>query len=257
MMNAIINEMNKKGFDVNVVEAQKNGIVKKGLAIRKSDASKMTMAPVMYFDDLCQHLIDFYNEHNKIGVNLPDGEDILDKNYLADRVILGIRPKTENTTQWKEDYLDLELYMRCIIDDTASFCLPINAPDVKFYAIENTRRNLKVVALSEVVAEMTGLDVNDLPDNMYIVKSKDGKFGASALYFPEIFREFCMEHDLKKCAIIPSSVHELLILTIDPDADPDFINGMINDVNSDVVAPEEVLGDHFYVYDMDTDEITY
>ena len=70
----------------------------------------------------------------------------------------------------------------------------------------------------------------------------------------EDLKEFATEHG--SFYIIPSSIHELIFLTLNGcRQDSDEISDMIQSINDEVVNPEEVLGDHAYYYDADTDTL--
>lgn len=46
--------------------------------------------------------------------------------------------------------------------------------------------------------------------------------------------------------IVPSSIHEVLLVPITPAANPEALRSCTKTVNSAVVAPNEILGDHIY-----------
>ena len=49
--------------------------------------------------------------------------------------------------------------------------------------------------------------------------------------------------------MIPSSIHECLVLPDDSVHDPEELGEILRSVNSAVVDPQEVLADHVYRYD--------
>ena len=48
--------------------------------------------------------------------------------------------------------------------------------------------------------------------------------------------------------IIPSSVHEVILLPIEMKDKVDEINAIIQTINKTMLAPEEILSDHAYLY---------
>ena len=56
--------------------------------------------------------------------------------------------------------------------------------------------------------------------------------------------------------ILPSSVHELLLLMDNGSIDPEFLLTMVTEINAAQVAPEEQLTDNVYHYDMATDKLS-
>ena len=55
--------------------------------------------------------------------------------------------------------------------------------------------------------------------------------------------------------VIPSSIHEVLLLKATKDEDTAYLNRMVRAVNEQRVAPEEVLADHVYFYDAEEKEL--
>lgn len=126
-------------------------------------------------------------------------------------------------------------------------------------ARENTGQtsSMKIRDIMDVLRESGPLFVDDiLPPvetedrtGMYVVTSEDGFYGAAYMAMPDKLREMSdkLEGDFY---IIPSSVHELLILPKEC-GDLDVLKEMIVDVNESVVEREEVLADHAYYYSAD------
>ena len=56
--------------------------------------------------------------------------------------------------------------------------------------------------------------------------------------------------------ILPSSVHEVLLIPADNQISMSTLSSMVRDVNSSQLAREEILSDHVYYYSLETDQIT-
>ena len=61
----------------------------------------------------------------------------------------------------------------------------------------------------------------------------------------------------ERLCIIPSSVHEVLLMPEEIARCREDIDEMVREVNSTTVSPDEVLSDHAYYYDASKDSITY
>ena len=91
---------------------------------------------------------------------------------------------------------------------------------------------------------------------LYVLTNSFGRYGATSVLFPGILKELSekLGDDL---ALIPSSVHEFLIIR-KKDAFPDKeLNEMIRSVNETDVLPEERLSDHAYYYSRADDCVWY
>lgn len=54
----------------------------------------------------------------------------------------------------------------------------------------------------------------------------------------------------KSLYILPSSVHEVILLPDNGEESPEELRRMIREVNREHVAPEEVLSDNLYYFDL-------
>lgn len=89
---------------------------------------------------------------------------------------------------------------------------------------------------------------------MYVLSNEKTYFGASCIYYPGALKQLAdsMESDL---IVLPSSVHEVILLPANEEDDYQKINEMIADINMHQVAEEEILSDHLYYYDKERDEL--
>ncbi len=151
-------------------------------------------------------------------------------------------------------YLDLEAYIRVWIDNEKSFKLPIAMynSEIMEAAYHNTRDSL----VRTTMCEMLGLPKGIAPD-MDIVTNRDKMFGASALLFTDIFEDYCKQKGVQKIYILPSSIHELILLPDDDCFNPSVLTSLVRKVNANEVQEADILSDHAYIYDLTTDVITY
>lgn len=82
---------------------------------------------------------------------------------------------------------------------------------------------------------------------MYVLSNKSGINGAAVLVYENLLKDLAalFEHDLY---ILPSSVHEVIIIPKHEDIDEIFLSQMVNDVNETKLQAEEILSDHAYLY---------
>lgn len=96
-----------------------------------------------------------------------------------------------------------------------------------------------------------GMDSFSGPEEqMYVLSNERGFLGATAILYPGVL-ESCRERIGTDFFIIPSSIHELILVPVSASVDPEKLDLMIHEVNRTVVSPEEVLSDHVYQYDQD------
>lgn len=93
------------------------------------------------------------------------------------------------------------------------------------------------------------------PHSMYILSNSNGINGASALLYPEVIEKF--SNSIKSNVyILPSSIHEVILVPFQEEIDKSQLVQMVNEVNETQVAKEEVLSSSVYYYDRLRKELT-
>ena len=82
---------------------------------------------------------------------------------------------------------------------------------------------------------------------MYVLTNKSRLHGAAVILYENILSDMAMffENDLY---ILPSSVHEVIIVPKYEDVDEAYLSQMVNEVNETQLRTEEVLANHAYLY---------
>ena len=79
--------------------------------------------------------------------------------------------------------------------------------------------------------------------------------GASVMLYKDPLRDFAnyMGHDLY---ILPSSIHEVILIPAYDHDSYDELTSMVKEVNSTQLSKEEILSDHVYFYSRETGQIS-
>ena len=83
-------------------------------------------------------------------------------------------------------------------------------------------------------------------DKMFVISTKSGIKGAAAVLDKENMEAFAREHNTKTVAILPSSIHEMILVTGADKSDEMALSSMVTDVNATEVTPEERLTNRAY-----------
>lgn len=94
-------------------------------------------------------------------------------------------------------------------------------------------------------AFMSGLDASQIP--MQILSNKNVGFGAACMIYPDLLKNIS-ERQHKDFYILPSSVHEVILLADDGGQSPENLAAMVREINATQVEAEEVLSDSIYYY---------
>lgn len=90
--------------------------------------------------------------------------------------------------------------------------------------------------------------------SMYVLSNADKLNGASALLDAKTMEDIS-EKLGGDFIVLPSSIHETIVLPATEDMDRHTLEAMVQDVNAGQVAPEERLSDHVYMYDSQEKEL--
>ncbi len=93
------------------------------------------------------------------------------------------------------------------------------------------------------------------PIPMYMLTNESGYLGASCLLYQQLLKQLSKQVDAD-FYIIPSSVHEVLLVPATVHMKPADFNRMIGEVNGSQLSSEEILSDHVYYYSRSSDSIT-
>ena len=90
---------------------------------------------------------------------------------------------------------------------------------------------------------------------MYVLSNRERLYGASAMLYSHRLEALADNMD-RNLFILPSSVHEVIILPDEGEGDPAYLVNTIKEVNETQVEPDEVLSDKLYYFDRLTQHIT-
>lgn len=132
--------------------------------------------------------------------------------------------------------------------------------DIFKVAKENTPRLLPplVESLSNMILEMTDIEV-DYENTIFVATNDRKSFGAGTILYDGVLKELA-DRIGKNIYILPSSVHETILLKEDDEHMPSDVKellSMVSTVNKNEVDPMEVLADSIYYYDRELDEIVW
>lgn len=119
-------------------------------------------------------------------------------------------------------------------------------------AVDNSARRLPVVCrpLADFMMGMMGAETIERgePDNgLYVLTNGPGQYGAATVMYPGILDE--MHKELGNFYMLPSSVHEFLLLPENFGFPVEQLEMMVRDVNRTVLDEGDFLSDSVYHYD--------
>ena len=111
-----------------------------------------------------------------------------------------------------------------------------------------------LVPIQKMLEEMIGRKLGEEEQTLYVLTNRDKLFGAAAMLYSEKIRQLAdrLQTDL---LILPSSIHEVLLIPEDRSREYLFYSRMVKEVNNTQVDPEEILSFNLYRYDRERAEI--
>lgn len=152
------------------------------------------------------------------------------------------------------------IHLDCCKDGTASIAITNDILKMWDMDVENLHElavnNLPSVlpstfkGMNEVMMEMTGMEFPEVDEKMYVLSNVQKVNGASALLDKEIMK-VVIERVGTDFYILPSSLHEVLIVPADAGMDVSDLEAMVLEVNATQVNIEDRLSDHVFKYSAD------
>ena len=273
-----------------------NGVIYTGLRVSEDGSNISPIIYIdRYFSEyekgritikgIADHVVDTYNRERRANVMAADMRDFL----TYDSVRKGIVYKLINTEKNREllkdipyiEFMDLSIVFQYKLSQegagTASILVhnvhlklwDVTKEDLYRAAEENTQKLLpyEIKSMAEVLCDIMksenpeGYDhekeMEQFSDSvpMYVLSNRNRVEGAACMLYPDLLKEFSDKAD-SSFYIIPSSIHELLLLPVENDGESEEIKSMIKEVNDTQVSEEEILSYSLYYYDKEEGKIT-
>ena len=90
---------------------------------------------------------------------------------------------------------------------------------------------------------------------LYILRNTEESHGAATLLYPGVLQALA-ENSGADLFILPSSIHEVLVMKVDGEINAGELQYIVMDINRHMVEPEEVLSDQVYRYDRESQSLS-
>jgi hypothetical protein len=165
-----------------------------------------------------------------------------------------IRITNEHMTQWKATLKELDTLS--INNTRGLFPAAIRSMEEVIRGMLGEECSMEEDPLS---GEMLDLFLCDDPakekHKMYILSNQKGINGATCLLYENVLRDFS-DKIHSDFYILPSSIHEVILVPFEKEMNSEALSEMVRDVNRTQVACDEVLSDRVYLYSRKNNVIT-
>ena len=194
---------------------------------------------------------------------LQTGQGILDYREARERLVYRLIQTRRNERLLQQiphvPYLDLSIvfelywkqegqYCSCLVYNSHLEQWGVTPEEVERQARENTPIRLPAVfdSLEQMLLPMMG-GLRQEPSGLSVLSNREGFHGAAAILYPGELKRAAdqLQNDL---VVLPSSIHEVLLLPDDPGQDYGMLTRLVQEINRNEVEQEEWLSDHPYRY---------
>lgn len=282
-----------KDYEVQITTNPKlNGTEKTGLSIRKTQEPQQVM-PIIYLEECferylqekefseCVEEICVVYKHQKeneekIMAELKSIENMNRWEKVQNKVYPMLVSAKENEDlkgkYFYQEYLDFLILYVIRVTEVGIGSIKITKQMVKSWkvseyeihhqAVENLKTDgYRVRSLNSVVKEnLLGITEDaeeeiEEAEPMYVLTNQIKYFGAAGIFLcAEMFQKIVGKQNFY---ILPSSVHELILIKDTDGYDMETLSTMVRNVNEEQVTEDERLSNHAYYYDWRQNRITY
>lgn len=236
-----------------------NGTRRTGILFKQEDSN---LAPTIYLEefyqkylkgqqvpDLADSICSIYQE---IRVKKTcDCQNLFDFNHVKEHIVYKLIRRDANEELLKqipyEPFLDLAVVYYIQIDNTrfGSAAIQIRNEHLRYWRVE--KEEIRRLAEKNTL-RIYPVQIRQIVRFMYVATNEQCSLGAAVMRYPD-FREKVRGMIRGDFYILPSSIHEVILVPESFGLEPERMQEMVKEINQTGVAPEEVLSDSVYYFD--------
>lgn len=236
-----------------------NGTRRTGILFKQEDSN---LAPTIYLEefyqkylkgqqvpDLADSICSIYQE---IRVKKTcDCQNLFDFNHVKEHIVYKLIRRDANEELLKqipyEPFLDLAVVYYIQIDNTrfGSAAIQIRNEHLRYWRVE--KEEIRRFA-EKNTPRIYPVQIRQIVRFMYVATNEQCSLGAAVMRYPD-FREKVRGMIRGDFYILPSSIHEVILVPESFGLEPERMQEMVKEINQTGVALEEVLSDSVYYFD--------
>lgn len=195
-------------------------------------------------------------------------EKLMDYNLMKDKLMTQVISTKDNMVRLQElphmDMKDMAVIYRFMLgDDGRGNMMSITVNNAMLETFGVSKEQLHADAIAAMMENHTysvrplGMVLSEMdpalgepvgPPGLYVATMDTKMYGASVITLPE-FMENAAGIIKGDFYVLPSSIHEVLLLQDDGHADPRQLQAMVESINATLLEPSDKLTDNVYHYD--------
>ena len=278
---AYLPDNNTESIMIKPVE-KNNGVVCTGLLIKEKNEN---VAPNIYLeyyyskyseggtmDGILREIAKEYSEVKESIKHTP--VRTFDKANARDSVMVKLVNYRDNRKMLKDcpyiRFHDLAVMVRYVVDmdESGISSTPLTNEDLENWgiskeelfdkALANTKKLFppKIFKMDELINKSMGFELDgEFETQAYVLTNSICVNGATVILYKEVIEEFA-EKFPDGYYILPSSIHETIVVPRSLSPDTHFLKELVKEVNREVLSDLDYLSDEVYFYDPDKKIIT-
>ena len=269
----IIKGLNNRGYRAEAQNTIKNGVEFKGIRI----LTESNVSPIIYVDAIIERakkenktlneviaaIITIY-ESNKDFIF--DVNVLFKRDFIMNHIYIGLQKDSTEEIVKKPcalEGIESYLYVREEVDGDGNFSMKLthqfleraNITETEAWkkAQSNTNEETSLESMAKVMADMMGYEYSEEMDEQtpFFVISNTCKIkGASAILNKKVLADFGKRYNTNKIVVLPSSIHEMILIPYEEDIDIESFSFMVEQVNDTQVDPTERLTNRAYILEL-------
>lgn len=255
----MMKEIQNRGYSVQAKDVEQNGVTSQGIIIKKENSNRAIICIDGVLNDT-EHSLDeavdiVLEAFERARDCIVNKKQLERKEYVLPNLYIGLqRNSSEQCIRRNTENFDgIESYLYIRLEDAT---LNVNKKMLEVAGIteEEAWHIAEINTNGETVIKSMG-ELLGIPDEMdimplYVVTNHKCIRGASGILNKQLLKKFAERYNVDRLIVLPSSIHEVLILPYTDDADIKMMSQMVQDVNLMEVDPNEQLADRAFVLNL-------
>lgn len=173
--------------------------------------------------------------------------------FVASMDVLGVSSsliRNEEFEAWNMDVDDL--YQIAMFNTMREF--PWQMDSLANIIVDSLQKKVSEEMAKEFEEEIAMLEQTKNGVNLFVLSNDTGVNGASCILYDSVLKNFAKVQE-SNLFILPSSVHEVMLVPEDSETDPEFLENLVREANQSSVGLIDLLSDHIYYYDREKDKL--
>ena len=261
----VVRELNERGYSAQIAEVSKNGVPHVGVTVGEG-----AVRPNIYLDsfydkdcsvaDTVDKVIELAESH-KLSDDDADRYTsfINDRDYCLEnaKIVCSKANTYQNCINRQENGITLTVVIdvsqsdigraTCRVTPQLLATMNISEEELWRVAKANSEKDVEVKGMFDTLKELTGIspDFMEAPEDekMLVVSNHSKCHGAYSVFTETAKAEIKKRMNVDEVIVIPSSIHECLVVPNDGRMSMEEIAQMVKEINTTEVAEEDVLSD--------------